>query len=159
MKWSVLWGLSVLFSVSVFAMSKGKSFQIIKDPMAIQIQLPKTLLNTGENFHLKLKTRLHESYYAYADRISVKAIHPTNLKLGKLEMGAVESFKDSVSGKIKMGLKGESSISMLAEIPSDMPLGSSYLEIQVKYQACTTKFCLYPSTVNIKTPVEIKKGH
>jgi thioredoxin:protein disulfide reductase len=122
-------------------------------PLKIRsIELNPPALRPGGMSELKVKFQIAPGYRAYVDQFQVEpfpldAAGPKDVFLSEVHVTPVSEFRDPVSKKTKLGVRGDGELVTVLQLPSDFRSGSYRIGVSLTYQACTDDFCLFPTKV------------
>lgn len=124
-------------------------------PLRVRAEILPPLVEPQQNATVLLSLSLLEGYRAYADQFAIQWISPGGYKIGQFQLEGAKSFFDEFSKSQREGILGQGSLSFPVEI-SSRASGSPVLHFQLRYQACTKTYCLFPDTLDIHLPIQLQ---
>lgn len=122
------------------------------------------MAKAGSTVDVKLPVELKTGYHCNSDKPSDEYLIPLKLVWapGVLQAADVvypkpEMEKYTFSEKPLSVYTGNFEILTKFKAPASAPAGPAILTAKLRYQACTTRMCLPPKTVDVSLPVEIVK--
>lgn len=106
----------------------------------------------GGNGVLKLYLSLKPEHKAYVDRFELHTSQWGKLKSTKLKLTPLRKFHDPHSEKIRDVVTQDFRLEALIEIPEKLKRKPASLELELRYQACTLKYCYTPKTLKFEVP-------
>ncbi|MCB0420409.1 MAG: protein-disulfide reductase DsbD [Bdellovibrionales bacterium] len=151
LRWTII-GLMWACSIVVLAQE-----EINENPLSIvSAHIEKETLSAGSSSGLKVELELAEGHHAYIEQFRLTALQPEGVSVGKIELSPVVEFFDKLAQKNKRGVKGGgSSLKSVIELPIGLPIGAQSLQLQLRYQACTDEYCLFPKKLPIEIPIKV----
>jgi len=140
--------------------AKGsEEIPVVENPLSvIQAQIIPHEIAAGGSGEIKIDLQLVEHYKAYVDRFKLRPATEGELKIADPRLSPIVQFLDSVTKKMKDGVKDKSELRATIEVPLDTTPGEKTVELVLGYQACTTEFCLFPSTMPVKVKYRVVSG-
>ncbi len=147
----IIVGLSILLSSLISSAGPvAPPDQSVK--LIAQAQLRHYNLSPGQGSEIKINIHLPEGYKAYEDQFKVKILSPIDFKTSALHVSPLIEFFDKASKKIRKGAIKSGEVLVPFEVPKDISADAKEMLIELTYQVCTEKFCLFPQTLSLKTP-------
>lgn len=120
-------------------------------------------LKAGETVEASIFVRIRRGYHINSDKPAEEYLIPTRLTwdIAPLEALAVtypeaEIFVSQFSDDVMLVFSGEVEFKTSVRVPKTIPEGLTELAGTLRYQACTEKACLAPTSVDFTLPVRSK---
>ena len=140
--------------VGAFAQSEEAPDDYLNEnPLTAQLSESPLKVTPGQKVKIKVNIELDKYYKAYLDKFKFTIKDPSSFKIDNFEIQPVMNFFDPLSQSYRNGFKGQGEALAEVVIPRDQKFGSSDVEFNLMYQACTTKHCLFPKTVKLATQI------
>lgn len=144
-----VWGL-------IFMLTGFLSFPAAKAAEQHPLQLHKLYteahLKPGENGLLKIHLTLKPGHKAYVDQFDLKSSNLKNLKNTQLKPSKTTPFLDPHTQKMREVVTKDFSLETVIEIPEDLKQIPASIDLELRYQACTLKYCYTPKTLKMSLP-------
>jgi DsbC/DsbD-like thiol-disulfide interchange protein len=147
-------GLFVL--LSAFAAAQSTDVLTVEQP-------PKLTVKRGETAPLKLKVNLQPGYHVNSNTPSEAYLIPLRLtwdgktvRAAKVNFPAPKMEKYSFTEKPISVFTQGFEIETVFEAPANAPLGPGLAVGSLRYQACTSRMCLPPKTVQVRMSLLVK---
>ncbi len=114
------------------------------------LKLTNTHWSSAEQVDLKIK--IEKNYKIYVDSIKIAAADP-DLAISSIELDEGKKIYDKFSKKDKFIFENLFEAKIVLELATQ---DKTNIEIALTYQACTSEFCLFPRTENIKINIPKK---
>ena len=121
------------------------------DQVVFTPQTPKP----GQIVQVAIEFHIATGYHAYVRQFRLKLANNKTLKLSKLHVQPTYVFMDPVTHRPRLAAKNRAQIISLLDLPPNISGGSLPLDMQLTYQACGPKFCLFPKTIPVKASLSI----
>jgi thioredoxin:protein disulfide reductase len=126
--------------------------------LVAHVQLKDYQLNAGQGSEIKISLDFPDGYKAFEDQFRLKVLSPEGLQIGQLQISPLKEFFDKTTKRMRKGVIKTGLITVPFEMVKDLSEGDHELVLQLTYQACTDSFCLFPATVELKTPFNFYSG-
>jgi len=148
-------GLSLLLSGPVFSADQDLGPAPTKPSIVAHAQLRHFNLNPGQGSELNISIQLQDGFKAYADKFKIKIQSPEGFKSSTLQLSPLKEFYDKASKKIRSGIVKSGELIVPFEVPKTLAKDSRELMVELEYQVCTEKFCLFPETIHLQVPFAV----
>ena len=109
----------------------------------------------GQVVQVNIEFHIAPGYHAYVKQFRLKLANRSDLKLSKLHVQPTFVFTDPLTHRPKLGVRNSAQIISLIDLPPNLSVSNIPLKMQLTYQACGSKFCLFPKTVQVKANLPI----
>jgi hypothetical protein len=109
-------------------------------------------LAPGSNGLLSLSLSLNEGHRAYVDQFRLESPYLEGLKSSKLKLAPVMTSKDPHSERIRQFVTQDFRLETVIELPEALKQKPKALDLELRYQACTMKYCYSPKTLKLHLP-------
>jgi thioredoxin:protein disulfide reductase len=129
---------------------------INENPVAFKARIEPKEVPAGGKAKLIIDMNVAEGHHAYKDMFKVDwkgaegvvvdhnyAVHP------------IHEFEDTNSKKIRQGVEGKGTLTAMIQVPADFSLGAQAGKFVFTYQACHTRYCLFPKESSIDLPFTV----
>lgn len=106
---------------------------------------------------LQIEVSLQDGFFAYHDKVRIKASQLPDVVVGELFIDPIVEFDDTISKKKKRGIHKSATINTQIQVPKNIPNDLKSLDLDLTYIACTKKFCLTPRILKINVPIELEQ--
>lgn len=158
----LIFSLGFIFKVQAQGFGEAKpddSVQINQNPLKITgTELSPNTIEPGGVSELKVLFQLDTGYRAYLDQFAVEVKKPKDVFLTEFQVLPVSEFRDPVTKKQKLGVKGAGSLTTLVQLPSNFSAGTKKVSVELTYQACTDEFCLFPTRTTFEFDLVVEVG-
>jgi thioredoxin:protein disulfide reductase len=164
-------GKSLLFfliiSFSMLAQSKTKvdvlSNNSEERPLLATGKINPYKLEPLQSALVEIEMSLPEGYRAYEEQFALTVISPEGFKISKIQIDLLKEFYDENTKKTKRGMignaKSKTKMTATIEAPADLKGGEQQLILNLKYQACTKTYCLFPLDHKLEIPFASLSKH
>jgi hypothetical protein len=130
----------------------------------VTIHVSESIVYTGESNRVEIEVNVKEGYHIQANEVNDESLIPTTLEIksneyfaiGKQEFPRTKKFKLEGTDSFLNVYDGKFLVKLFLD-PLKTAAESKYiLEARLRYQACDSKSCLFPRTVDFSIPVEVK---
>lgn len=130
----------------------------------VTIKVSESIVYTGESSRVEIEVNVKEGYHIQANEVSDESLIPTTLEIKNNEYLTIRKQKFPRTKKFKLEgtdsflnvYDGKFLIKLFFD-PLKTGAQSKYiLEARLRYQACDSKSCLFPRTIDFSIPIEIK---
>ena len=118
------------------------------------IKMAATAVEAGGRVAITVEMDVSRNFYVYEDKVKLFPLEPDGMTLGGLQMSPLVKFID-FSGREHRGMKNSVRFDFFAEIPQQLDTPLKYIVFDIEYVACTQKYCLSPTKMEVKVPVNI----
>ena len=139
-----------LFCILIGSSFPAVAFAKVSETSLVQFNLQTTQFETrpGKVETVKIKVNLPEGFHAYKDQLKIQDVKPAEFQFGQLKISPEVNFFDKYSKKQKLGFKEKGEIEFQIESPDFKDDKSHQVEFGLRYQICSEKVCLVPTTHN-----------
>ena len=153
MKYSLL----ILLSFSILSATGQQKTEIVK------LTVPKIRVDQGNSSTIEIGVEVKEGYHIQANQLDNEYLIPTaltikadtNIIIGKQAFPQSKKFKLEGSADYWNVYDGSFDISLELKTTGIIQKGKYNLTATFHYQACDSKSCLSPRTINFLIPIEI----
>lgn len=121
-------------------------------PLQVEKLYTEAQLKPGENGLLKIYLKLKPGHKAYVDQFELRSSNLKNLKNSQLKPSQTTAFLDPHSKKMRDVVTKDFSLETVIEIPEELKRSPTSIDLELKYQACTLKYCYTPKTLKMSLP-------
>ena len=140
-----------LLLFSLFSLAQSVNLPINKNPLrVIHSYFQNSHLPAGASTELTVEVAVDKGHYAYVDQFKIFIKSPHSSSVTDLLISPQIEFYDKFSKKNKMGVIGTAKIKTAFETAEDLIPGEYQALFELRYQACTKKYCLLPKTVTFE---------
>ncbi|MBY0383782.1 protein-disulfide reductase DsbD [bacterium] len=118
------------------------------------IKMAATEVVAGSRVAITVEMDISSNFYVYEDKVKLFPLEPDGMVLGGLQMSPLVKFVD-FSGREHQGMKNHVRFDFFAEIPNKLDTPLKHIVFDIEYVACTQKYCLSPTKMEVKFPVNI----
>ena len=131
------------------------------DPLILQAQITPAVLHPGQGFQITIETRLPKEFHAYSDQFKLISTDPYGFNLGQIKIRNETTWYDQFSKKNRSGIGEKATLEIQGEAPLKLDtykgnIDHHQLNFELTYQACSSKFCLFPMTRQFNITVQLK---
>lgn len=148
----------VLLSLSIFSFGFLSSTFALEmrheQPLQAQAQLVPYQIEPHQTAQVEITLSLPEGYRAYEDQFALTVVSPAGFKISRIAIAPLKEFFDENTGKNKKGVIGEAKMTAVIEAPADLSIKDRQLQLNLRYQACTQTYCLFPIDLTLKMDFE-----
>lgn len=150
---SFLFLIAMTLNTSLAQGKFGDEDGISENPLTASPDIDTLVSVPGGRMTIKINLTLEAQFKAYQDKFLVSFKTPSDFILRNFDVTPTFKFMDPISKKERIGFKDKGYLTLDIEVPQKLAPGKYKLPVQLGYQACTTKLCLFPKTIQI--PLEI----
>lgn len=148
-----------VFGLSSASAESSGGIPVVENPLTVtDSKFVPMKAAPGQTTEVQIDMVLVEHYKAYVERFKLKAIAPSELKVDVPRLSPVVQFMDSVSKKMKDGVKEKGVLKATVEVPVDFAPGEYNVEFAMTYQACTVEHCLFPKTIPVHARLTVAEA-
>ncbi|MGZ3770734.1 MAG: protein-disulfide reductase DsbD family protein [Bdellovibrio sp.] len=125
------------------------------DPLLAEAQVFPYEWNPGQGGNLQIKMKLPEGYHAYEDQFKIVILEPDGFQVAPLKIEPLKKWFDKFSKKDRWGIQKEATLKAHIEAPTRFLKKYDKLKFELKYQACSDQFCLFPTTKLVEVPITV----
>lgn len=129
-----------------------------ENPLTVSAQLKNPKIPIGSNTELLLLLDLAEGHHAYLDQFHLKVVKPDYLKVAQFTISPVVDFFDPFSKKQRKSVYGRAELKAAIEPTDQAPTGPLRALLELRYQACTKDYCLFPITLPVEIEMTVMRG-
>lgn len=162
-KYKTIIFLPVVFFVWGQAFSQSQAGKEEIKVLEIKTFLSKTAVHPGGAFKVALLLKINPGWHINGHELADEFLFPTSLSFEETDSFKVVDYFYSkpTPGKFEYSevellvYEGEAVIAALVKSAKDLKLGQYKLKGEYKYQACDSRSCLMPRTVDLEIPFEV----
>ncbi len=147
----------LLFLLSFGRAGWASEDELILKPLKTHMQ-DNQILNSGEASLITIEMSLAAGYHAYLDKFSVKILDRQDLTVTKFEASPISKFMDVISKTEKEGIKDDGQLKLWIKSLPEIKAGTTDAILELTYQACSEKHCLFPTKVQISTKFAVVRS-
>lgn len=144
--------LSYILSFIVTSIFCGTLSAKSTPPLFLEEIFTEAKLTPGANGLLRLRLQLKPEHKAYVDQFELKATNIEELKHTQIQVFPFTPLLDPHTQKMRNVVSGEFSLETVIEISEKNKSLPKKLNLELKYQACTLKYCYTPKTLKFELP-------
>ena len=130
----------------------------------VTIHVAESIVYNGESNRIEIEVSVKEGYHIQANEVNDEALIPTTLQIennaflviSKQEFPPGKQFKLEGADNLLDVYDGEFRIKLFLEPVQPAAESKHVLKARLRYQACDSKRCLFPRTIDFLIPVEVK---
>ncbi len=157
--WAGLCVVAWFFGLSAMPVALAEGV-INPRPLEItKVQFAQAPTGDGEDFLLEVFWHIEPPYTAYLEKFNFRLLNQkTEFTLGEWRIAPVHTFFDTITGQSREGTSGQGRASVWLKPAGALPIrpGLYSLSLELSYQACTKKHCLFPSTEVFEAPLVVQ---
>ncbi len=131
----------------------------------LKITAPQIIVDVGESSTINVRVEVKNGYHIQANKVNEEYLIPTTLKinadknimLGEQAFPQSKKFSLEGSDDYLNVYDGNFDISIAFKTTEQIQKGKHTLAAKIHYQACDSKSCLSPKTVDFFIPIEVRK--
>jgi hypothetical protein len=130
----------------------------------VTIHVGKSIIYTGESNRIDIEVIVRKGYHIQANVVDDESLIPTTLEIRSNEYITIRKQEFPRSKKFKLEgtdsylnvYDGKFLVKLFIDPLKAGPESKYILEARLRYQACDSKSCLFPRTIDFSIPLEIK---
>jgi uncharacterized protein len=136
----------------------------LSSPDIVTIQVIDSIVYSGKSNKVEIEVNVKDGYHIQANEVNDESLIPTTLEITsneylitrKQEFPRSKKFKLEGTDRFLNVYDGKFLIKLFIDPPKTAAESKYFLEARLRYQACDSKSCLFPRTINFSIPLEIK---
>lgn len=125
------------------------------DPLLVEATISPHEWAPGLGGNLQIKMRLPENFHAYEEQFRLTILEPDGFKMSTPLIEPTIEWFDKFSKKMRRGIQGEAVLKVHIEAPDRFLKRHEKMVMELRYQACSDQFCLFPTTKKIEVPLRV----
>lgn len=125
------------------------------DPLIANLQVLPYEWSPGQGGNISIKMQLPEGYHAYEDQFRVVILEPDGFKIAPFKIEPITEWYDKFSKKQRRGVEKEAVLTAHIEAPDRFLQRHTKMKLELTYQACSSQFCLFPTTKTLEVPIMV----
>ncbi len=129
----------------------------------IKITVPEIIVDAGKSSTIHIGVEVKNEYHIMANKVNYEYLIPTTLKInadknimpGEQKFPQSKKFRLEGSGDYLNIYDGNFDISIVFTTTKNIQKGKHTLAAKFRYQACDSKSCLSPKTIDFFIPIEV----
>ncbi len=130
----------------------------VKDPLTVRVAATPSEMAPKNEYTIQLTLQLPETYHAYEDQFKVTVLEPSGVFVKSLTLNPIKKWFDKFSKKDRTGVETHSVMTLIIETPDRFVDDNARVIMELTYQACSEKFCLFPKSKDISIPMKFTGG-
>ena len=151
----------IFIALLLYLLLNGSVFSQTSDLVSISVE--KVFLKSGSSSFGKINVKIREGYHIQSNKVDDEYIIPTELEIkgvkyiSLVEQKYPESNQFNLEGSdiVLNVFDGEIEIEFKLQIDTQIMIRSYQLEANLRYQACDSKSCFAPRSIDFEIPIEI----
>jgi uncharacterized protein len=136
----------------------------LSSPDIVTIQVIDSIVYTGKSNKVEIEVNVKEGYHIQANEVSDESLIPTTLEITsneylttrKQEFPRSKKFKLEGTDRFLNVYDGKFLIKLFIDPPKTAAESKYCLEARLRYQACDSRSCLFPRTIDFSIPLQVK---
>lgn len=134
-----------------------------ENPLTASAQVIPQEIEMDQIAQLEISLNLPPHFKAYEEQFELKAKNPEGLKISSLTLSPIQEVFDKVSKKTRRVLMGKGTLKAIVsfegiDFKNSKVAQDQSLELNLRYQACSETFCLFPKTIPLVVNYKIKNA-
>lgn len=137
---------------------------MLLDPDIVTVHSTESIVYAGENNCVQVGVSVKEGYHIQANKVSDESLVPTTLEIqhngfltvSKQEFPPGKQFKLEGTDSSLNVYDGNFPINLFLNPDKNAVEGKYVLAAKLHYQACDSRRCLFPETIDFEIPIEVK---
>jgi hypothetical protein len=130
----------------------------------VTVRVSESIVYAGVGNSVEIGVYVKEGYHIQANKVKDESLIPTTLEIKTNEFLTISNQEFPPSKQFKLEgtdsslvvFDGKFLIKLFVNPVKNAPEGKYVLAARLKYQACDSRSCLFPRTVDFSIPVEIR---
>jgi hypothetical protein len=122
------------------------------------------IVKAGDISTIKISVEVKDEYHIQANQVKDESLIPTKLELSSTDKFIMKGIKYPAPKKFKLEgtdtyldvLDGKFEIRTFVNSQKQLPKGIYILNAKLSYQACNSKQCLFPRSVEFPIKIEVR---
>jgi thiol:disulfide interchange protein DsbD len=123
------------------------------DPLIANAQVLPYEWSPGQSGNISIKMQLPEGFHAYEDQFRVVILEPDGFKIAPFKIEPITEWYDKFSKKQRKGVEKTATLTAHIEAPDRFLKRHTKMKLELTYQACSSQFCLFPTTKTLDVPI------
>ena len=125
------------------------------DPLIANVQVVPYEWSPGQGGNISIKMQLPEGFHAYEDQFRVVILEPDGFKIAPFKIEPITEWYDKFSKKQRKGVEKTATLTAHIEAPDRFLKRHTKMKLELTYQACSSQFCLFPTTKTLDVPIMV----
>jgi thiol:disulfide interchange protein DsbD len=125
------------------------------DPLIANAQVLPYEWSPGQSGNISIKMQLPEGFHAYEDQFRVVILEPDGFKIAPFKIEPITEWYDKFSKKQRKGVEKTATLTAHIEAPDRFLKRHTKMKLELTYQACSSQFCLFPTTKTLDVPIMV----
>ncbi|MFS4458319.1 protein-disulfide reductase DsbD family protein [Bdellovibrio sp. HCB2-146] len=125
------------------------------DPMIANVKVVPYEWSPGQGGNIEIKMQLPEGFHAYEDQFRVVILEPDGFQIAPFKIEPITEWYDKFSKKQRRGIEKTATLTAHIEAPDRFLKRYDKMKLELVYQACSTQFCLFPTTKVLEVPIMV----
>jgi thiol:disulfide interchange protein DsbD len=125
------------------------------DPLLAEASLSPHEWAPGMGGSLQIKMTLPPEFHAYEEQFKITILEPDGFKMSTPLIEPTIEWFDKFSKRQRRGMQGEAVLKVHIEAPDRFLKRHDKMILELRYQACSDQFCLFPTTKKIEVPLRL----
>jgi thiol:disulfide interchange protein DsbD len=150
---SLLYVTALIFSLSPKSWAQSNANET--DPLIANAQVLPYEWSPGQSGNISIKMQLPEGFHAYEDQFRVVILEPDGFKIAPFKIEPITEWYDKFSKKQRKGVEKTATLTAHIEAPDRFLKRHTKMKLELTYQACSSQFCLFPTTKTLDVPIMV----
>lgn len=150
---SLLYVATLILSLSPKSWAQSNANET--DPLIANVQVVPYEWSPGQGGNISIKMQLPEGFHAYEDQFRVVILEPDGFKIAPFKIEPITEWYDKFSKKQRRGVEKTATLTAHIEAPDRFLQRYTKMKLELTYQACSTQFCLFPTTKTLDVPIMV----
>jgi len=130
----------------------------------VTVHVSESIVYAGESNRVEIGVNVKEGYHIQANSVNDESLIPTSLEIETNEFLTISKKEFPLSKQFKLEgtdsflnvYDGKFLVKLFLDPDKNAKEGKYVLAARLHYQACDSKSCLFPRTVDFSIPIEVK---
>jgi thiol:disulfide interchange protein DsbD len=150
---SLLYVATLILSLSPKSWAQANANET--DPLIANVQVLPYEWSPGQGGNISIKMQLPEGFHAYEDQFRIVILEPDGFKIAPFKIEPITEWYDKFSKKQRRGVEKIATLTAHIEAPDRFLHRHTKMKIELIYQACSSQFCLFPTTKTLDVPIMV----
>jgi thiol:disulfide interchange protein DsbD len=150
---SLLYVATLILSLSPKSWAQANANET--DPLIANVQVLPYEWSPGQGGNISIKMQLPEGFHAYEDQFRIVILEPDGFKIAPFKIEPITEWYDKFSKKQRRGVEKTATLTAHIEAPDRFLHRHTKMKIELIYQACSSQFCLFPTTKTLDVPIMV----